>query len=114
MLYDSYNIASSFDSPMQNFTAYKLHLKINQICAIALLVQLLTVYQFVCFLVHLQLQEVRSDIGLVKHSVLLSNSPGIEGYSLGIHNLVDVRSESNKVSRSRTFCVCDVLSFKQN
>ena len=41
---------------------------------------------------------MRSDIGVVKHSVLLSNSPGIDGYSLTIHNMVDVSSETNKVS----------------
>ena len=38
------------------------------------------------------------DLGVVKHSVLLSNSPGVGGYSFTIHNMVDVRSESNKVS----------------
>ena len=46
----------------------------------------------------LQLQEVRSEIGVVQHSVLLSNSPGIDGYSLTIHNKVDITSQSNKVS----------------
>ena len=43
------------------------------------------------------MQEVTSNIGLVQHSVILSNSPGLDGRSITIHNLVDVSSQSNKV-----------------
>lgn len=52
----------------------------------------------------IQLQEVRSDIGVVKHAVLLTNSLGIDGYSLTIHNTVDVRSESNRVCHKYIIC----------
>ena len=43
------------------------------------------------------MQEVHTVFGLVRHSVILSNSPGTEGRSLAILNQVDITSESNKV-----------------
>ena len=54
-----------------------------------------------CVLCYVQLQEVRSDIGVVEHSVMLSNSPGLDGYSLTIHNMIDVSMEANKVQHDR-------------
>lgn len=47
---------------------------------------------------YVQLQEVRSDIGVVEHSVMLSNSPGVDGYSFDIRNMIDIGMEANKVS----------------
>lgn len=35
--------------------------------------------------------------GLVRHTVVLSNSPGTDGRSIAILNQVDITSESNKV-----------------
>ncbi len=47
---------------------------------------------------HTQLQEVRTIVqsGLVVHSVQLFNSPGMDGRSVAISNLVDITRESNK------------------
>ncbi len=47
---------------------------------------------------HTQLQEVRTIVqsGLVVHSVQLFNSPGVDGRSVAISNLVDITRESNK------------------
>ena len=47
------------------------------------------------------MQEVHTVFGLVRHSVILSNSPGTEGRSIAILNQVDITSESNKVRNER-------------
>ena len=47
--------------------------------------------------VELQMQEVHTAFGLVRHTVILSNSPGTDGRSIAILNQVDITSESNKV-----------------
>lgn len=49
---------------------------------------------------YMQLQEVCSDVGQVKHCVVLSNSPGVDSRALTIHNQVDVSQETNRVSSS--------------
>ena len=50
----------------------------------------------------MQVQSVRTDLGVVVHTVQLFASPGVkghgvEGHSLSITNVVDIRQESNKV-----------------
>ena len=47
------------------------------------------------------MQEVHTVFGLVRHSVILSNSPGTDGRSIAILNQVDITSESNKVRNER-------------
>lgn len=50
----------------------------------------------------LQVQEVRSSLHLVTHSVRLLSSPGLDGHALSISNIVDVRKESNKASHTHS------------
>ena len=45
------------------------------------------------------MQEVHTALGLVKHTVTLSNSPGPDGRSVAINNEVDITNENNKVTK---------------
>ena len=49
-----------------------------------------------------QLQEVRSTLNLVTHTVRLLTSPGLDGHALSITNTVDIRKESNKASHTHS------------
>ncbi|KAK4312845.1 hypothetical protein Pmani_015762 [Petrolisthes manimaculis] len=41
------------------------------------------------------LSSIRTQFSHILHTVTLSNSPGVDGMSLDIHNLVDIRAERN-------------------
>ena len=43
------------------------------------------------------MQEVHTTLGLVTHTVSLTNCPGTDGRSIAIYNDVDITTESNKV-----------------